>query len=39
MLDLALSGVSSAILKKGMKRGRPAETVVMPRNSWSADAR
>ena len=31
MLDLAGSGVSSAILKKGMKRGRPAETRGSPR--------
>jgi len=39
MLDLAGSGVSSATLKKGMKRGRPAETLVIPRNSWTADPR
>ena len=39
MLDLAVSGVSSTILKKGMKRGRPAETLAIPRDSWSADAR
>src|SRR3954463_12348261 len=38
MLDLAVSGVSSAIRKKGMKRGRPAEPLAIPRNSWSADA-
>jgi predicted ATP-grasp superfamily ATP-dependent carboligase len=39
MLDLAVSGVSSAILKKGMKRGQPAETLVIPSNSWTADPR
>ena len=39
MPDLAVSGVSSAILKKGMKRGRPAETLGIPRNSWTVDPR
>ena len=39
ILDLAVSGVSIAIRKKGMKRGRSAETLVSPRNSWTADPR
>jgi hypothetical protein len=39
ILDLALFGVSSHVFKKGMKRGRRAETLVIPRNSWSVDAR
>jgi hypothetical protein len=38
-LDLAVSGVSSAILKKGMKSGRPAETLVIPSNSWTVNSR
>jgi hypothetical protein len=36
MLDLAVFGVSSAVLKKGMKRGWPAELPAIPRNRWTA---
>ncbi len=35
LLDLALSGALDGILKKGMKRGWPAETRAIPGNFWS----